>query len=398
MRVIQIDECPMDLDIRTMMVMTALLALLLSGLLALASLHSESIRGIRHWAVAELCIAISLGLSYTQAKPGNYWLVALGTGLMVLALNLKWTGSRVFCRRAPRWHRVWITTLLAVAVNGYFTILHPDITDRVVFNSLLLATLSAVCARTLLRHVNKTMLVPLWITAGGFLALTLMLVVRAGYVWTMPNHSYTLYTQNSMNSTTFFVASVVEMLLVIGFVLMMHYHIAHDLHTLAARDSLTGAMNRRYLEEGFSQLKALCQRAGNNMAVMMIDVDHFKAINDQHGHLVGDEVLRRLARLTETTIRKQDYFARYGGEEFCILMPDTSESEALLIAERLRKLYANTSMSESGAPWFSSISIGVVDSSLAEFEFEHLVAAADRALYMAKQTGRNRVVTYSSLG
>ena len=130
---------------------------------------------------------------------------------------------------------------------------------------------------------------------------------------------------------------------------------------------------------------------------MMIDVDHFKSINDQHGHLVGDEVLCRLVSVITSTLRKQDYLARYGGEEFCILMPATSEIEALVIAERLRTFYAGTNMGDEDAPWYSTISIGVTDSVTSGFEFESLIEGADRALYLAKQTGRNRVISASTL-
>ena len=127
----------------------------------------------------------------------------------------------------------------------------------------------------------------------------------------------------------------------------------------------------------------------------MIDVDHFKSINDRFGHAAGDEVLRRLAALVRETIRVGDYFARYGGEEFCILLPNTSEAQSGVLAERLRLGYSELDLHFGGELFRSTISIGVADSRHAGTNFSGLFAAADEALYCAKQDGRNRVESYS---
>ena len=388
----------MPLDIRTMMVMTALLALLLSGLLAVVSLHSENIRGVRCWALAELCIGISLGLAFTQLTPGNGWVLVLGSGLLALGLCFQWAGNRAFCHKQPQWHWVWLAVGMVVVFNILFAVSHPNPNHRVIANSLMLAAISFASAHVLFRHVTPPMRAPFLFTAGAFCVLTCLMLVRAGYVVFHPAEQYGLYSQVTINPVTFFVVSLLQMALVFGFVLMMHYRISHELQSLAARDSLTGALNRRSLKEAFEHLRALYLRSGEVLAVMMIDVDHFKSINDRHGHLVGDDVLRRLVAVIEATIRKQDYLARYGGEEFCILMPATSELEALVIAERLRTVYAGTNMGDEGSPWYSTISIGVTDSVDSSFDFEKLIEVADRALYHAKQTGRNRVVPASSSG
>lgn len=130
---------------------------------------------------------------------------------------------------------------------------------------------------------------------------------------------------------------------------------------------------------------------------MMIDVDHFKKINDKFGHVAGDDVLCQLADIVRASIRGDDYFARFGGEEFCILLPDTTEAEAVIIAERLRHNYAQTPLRTDGITLMSSISIGVTDSSYTEPDLAALVAAADMAMYRAKHLGRNRVIAHSTL-
>ena len=177
---------------------------------------------------------------------------------------------------------------------------------------------------------------------------------------------------------------------------MLNYRLSADLQKLAASDALTGALNRRSLEQEAARLSARCTRTGDALAIMMIDVDHFKSINDRYGHPVGDEVLRRLAAVAQKTIRSDDYFARYGGEEFCILLPSTIEKDAWTLADRLRQNYAAMTMEFGGEVLRSTISIGVSDSIHAGLEFTSLVAAADQAMYRAKQEGRNRVVMHSS--
>jgi diguanylate cyclase (GGDEF)-like protein len=184
---------------------------------------------------------------------------------------------------------------------------------------------------------------------------------------------------------------------IFGFLLMLNYRLIIDLQKIASRDALTGAFNRRRLEEEATRLKARCIRSGETLAVMMIDIDHFKSINDLYGHPVGDEVLRRLANIAQTCIRPDDYFARYGGEEFCILLCSTTENEAWELAERLRQVYAKSTLNIGEKSINITVSIGVADSTLIGLEFTSLVSAADQALYRAKQEGRNQVISYSNL-
>ncbi len=387
----------MGLDIRTMVVMTSLLALMLAGLLALASMHSGNIRGIRHWAMAETCIGLGLGVSFAQIRPGSGWPILFGAFMMVVGLNLQLAGINAFQGKMPRWRWMVVSIVLLVAVDVWFAIIHPDVVSRAVANSLIFAAISFACAKALLIDAEPPLRTAYRLTGGSFVLLAVLFVARAGFVFSVPAGGYGIYAPLLINPVTFFIGSIIQLTLAFGFVLMMNYKIASDLQTLATRDSLTGTLNRRSLEEEFSRLSALYSRTGGVLSVMMVDVDHFKRVNDRHGHLVGDRVLRQLASMAQGTIRKQDYLARYGGEEFCILMPATSEHDAGLMAERLRQIYAATPMNADDGVIYSTISIGVADSTQAGLEFSKLIVAADKALYKAKQTGRNRVVACSEL-
>lgn len=163
--------------------------------------------------------------------------------------------------------------------------------------------------------------------------------------------------------------------------------------TRADRDGLTRVYNRRSFDERLEEEFKRHQRLKTDLSLLMIDLDHFKYINDTYGHLAGDMVLEKVARLFECTLRSTDFIARYGGEEFVIILPHTTENNAQMLAERIRKRIEETNMVFDGTSFNVTASIGVSSICPAGFAVENgLVQRADEALYEAKQNGRNRVV------
>lgn len=160
------------------------------------------------------------------------------------------------------------------------------------------------------------------------------------------------------------------------------------LQEAAARDSLTGVFNRGYLTQRFEELLGRAKQAGEPLAIIILDIDHFKEINDRWGHQLGDRCLRLLVELLRPHLRRDDLLARYGGDEFVILLPSTSKEDAREVAERLR-LVVET---QTAAPSFT-LSLGVAVYPADGDGAERLLQRADQALYRAKTLGRNRVVT-----
>jgi diguanylate cyclase (GGDEF)-like protein len=164
----------------------------------------------------------------------------------------------------------------------------------------------------------------------------------------------------------------------------------------ALRDGLTKAFNRKYFLTRLDTELAYSRRHGSPLSLLMLDVDHFKKVNDTYGHLAGDSVLATLAQLVTKTIRAEDVFARYGGEEFAVICRGVGRDQACVLAERLRQVVdANPFDVGDGASLRVSISVGVAG--MPEFAAEsslQLVAAADEALYGAKRGGRNRITRY----
>jgi two-component system cell cycle response regulator len=178
-----------------------------------------------------------------------------------------------------------------------------------------------------------------------------------------------------------------------------HYRRMHENYersmALALVDPLTGAFNRRYLEAHLSKLAARCRAGQKSLAILMIDLDHFKEVNDTHGHATGDHVLQEIVNRITLGLRPSDLVARMGGEEFAVIMPDSDLAAALNIAERLRKRIKETPIEtpESTAPIAITISIGIAVMLPETGEDTHGVfKRADAALYEAKKAGRNRVV------
>lgn len=166
------------------------------------------------------------------------------------------------------------------------------------------------------------------------------------------------------------------------------------LSELATHDGLTGVYRRGHIEgELRRQVKAL-ERRPADFSVALLDIDFFKRVNDRHGHAVGDEVLRRLASQVQTTLRASDLFGRWGGEEFILLMPDTDLLQAVEAAERVREsMHALAFTGEGGEPFGITVSIGVAQMQHQETA-DQLTQRADKALYAAKHSGRDRVMAY----
>lgn len=165
------------------------------------------------------------------------------------------------------------------------------------------------------------------------------------------------------------------------------------LYASATRDGLTGAFNRKYFHEALQREFSFCQRHDVPLSVVMVDVDHFKRVNDGHGHLAGDAVLARLGEVLRELARREDVLGRVGGEEFAFLLRDCSHAMALAFAERVCRTVREALFLVGGTRLPISVSLGVATREASHVLPEVLLAAADHALYVAKAHGRNQVVS-----
>ncbi len=166
-----------------------------------------------------------------------------------------------------------------------------------------------------------------------------------------------------------------------------------QLYELSYRDGLTGLYNHRHFQRVMDQELSRAHRYGNPLSVLMLDIDHFKSINDTHGHQCGDEVLRTVSRVVNATVRATDIAARYGGEEFAIVLPETDNPSAQRMAERLRQDMELSETPARNLRLHVTVSIGLVtyDPRISLKQKSEIIEAADRALYASKRGGRNRI-------
>jgi diguanylate cyclase (GGDEF)-like protein len=170
----------------------------------------------------------------------------------------------------------------------------------------------------------------------------------------------------------------------------MSYH--EEIYRMTIVDGLTGVHNKRFFLEFLDREMARCQRYGRPLSLVMFDIDHFKNINDQHGHLTGDYVLKEMARRMFNRIRREELLARYGGEEFAAVLPETGRPGALEFGEQLRLIVAREPFEFEGDKLPVTISVGVATVEGKPIDLQAFIKEADENLYRAKRGGRNQVV------
>jgi diguanylate cyclase (GGDEF)-like protein len=249
------------------------------------------------------------------------------------------------------------------------------------------------------RLARRHRLTSAWLLAGCFGATALLFAIRTAMTLRGAIGGTTLFSPPT--ATYQWMAATGEVFITLrGFTLLL---LAAErsqqlLADHAQRDPLTGALNRSGLHLSYERLAAArhAVRQDNDamlrvVSLVVIDLDHFKTINDTHGHAMGDDVLRLFASIASGGLRAGDTLARYGGDEFVVLLPHTAGGEALAIAERIRVAFANATGSLGALAVRPTLSIGIAAGSLTDDTLDTILPRADEALYRSKREGRNRV-------
>lgn len=224
----------------------------------------------------------------------------------------------------------------------------------------------------------------------GVLVLTIaMLGVRSALVLRAP--AFTVLSAGGGSTSLLVGAAVFVLGTTFGVLWLELGRLQGRLERLAATDPLTGLRNRRSLRAEFEREAARTRRGAGVFSAAMFDLDHFKRVNDRHGHAAGDHVLREFARLLNASVRGLDIVARVGGEEFLVLMPGTTKAAARGVAERILRATAAATASWLGGDVRVTVSAGVATFGEDGSDFDALMESADRALYASKKAGRNRV-------
>ena len=396
----------MVLDLPTLMVAVALVSAVAGGAVLYVGVSSRtSGRSLSTWGAALLLYAIqpiAFGWRFNGPLAPS---VAASNAIAVLVLMVQWDAVARFSREQSSpddmsAHVVVGPTLPAIAfvtlaAGVSVLLLLPYEFARNVFGTSLLAAIATTLWIATYR-VQSTHELPArgrQLLLGGTLALIAMLCWRL-YALLNARVTATELQQTAPIHATTYLATILTMLLqTLGFVLWHKECAVEREHSLAEHDALTGCLNRRALFGRANGLLRTLSRRSRALGVMVLDLDHFKQINDRHGHLAGDAVLREVANRLQHRLRASDMLARFGGEEFLILADDTSEAGVRALAEELREAIAATPVMAHDTEIVVTVSIGVSchDGSDGPATIDGIIAAADSALYRAKSAGRNCV-------
>jgi diguanylate cyclase (GGDEF)-like protein len=230
------------------------------------------------------------------------------------------------------------------------------------------------------------------VLAGSFFVMAAALILLALMAWLEPA-MVPASASTPVPAPCLFAFYAVTIGSSFAFLLMHKERADREAHKLATTDPLTGVYNRRTFQELATRQLSRCRRERIPLSLLILDLDHFKAVNDTYGHLAGDDVLKAFSQLVSGCLRKEDLLARYGGEEFVILLPGTPEHAAVGLAERIRDLVAATPLRAGARVLNLAVSVGVAAATAAALQsIETMLGRADQALYTAKAQGRNRVI------
>ena len=281
----------------------------------------------------------------------------------------------------------WLALIaLALMSSLWFSLVTPDYVVRLACFTSLMALLFAVHAWLIFRQGAMTFAKAL--TGTVLLAMSGIQLMRlATLAVALPQTGITDTSIYQVVYVTSF--SFATLLLSIGLVLMATDRLRAELEHLATHDSLTNALTRRHMDEACRLELERSRRTGRSTAMVLMDLDHFKAVNDTHGHQAGDQVLVNFVIKVNALLRPSDRLGRFGGEEFMALLPETSLEEAMMVAERIRAVCAIGAQGVQGPTY--SVSVGVASTLDDRDTVDALLARADAAVYRAKANGRNRV-------
>ena len=385
------------LDFRTIIFMASLLAFALSFLLIGVKLVSTNINGIGNWAAAVALVGIAL-LTFIQLQISLHWRIVIGSFFMTLGLGLYYHGILAFDRVDVKKRQIALAYLSFFITNGFIAAFLNDEYTLILLNTTVCIALSLLSAKALLidrkQYRNE---VGYRLTGYTFLLFVVLTLYRLSTIVDQKYHTLDRLTAWPLNELTFIGCIFCVSVITFGCVLMVYERLANQLSFAAGHDWLTGVMNRGNLQRAAARLQASSVRENKNYSMLLMDLDFFKKVNDQYGHLIGDEVLKKFTKVIDNCKRESDIVGRYGGEEFCVLLPKSNESEAMLLAERIRITFEQQVIVLHGKQIKSTVSIGVADAKMANPSFEKMFGAADTALYEAKKNGRNQTVCFSAL-
>ena len=386
-------------DIRSALLVGALLSVLLSGLLLMASrTFPATYRASMNWWVTGMLLLPAGFVMLVLRDAGPVWFtVSLSNTLFAGSFACVALALEVFLSRPRRRSHLWgLVAIMPVCTVGVARVLDLPAARL----SVIAAVLAGLIAAALLnlyrrprpRGRSHHILGAVLVAGLG------ILVYRAFAMALIPDQVVDVFELSIVQVLSYAVGSVMPVVASFGFLLMCTERSQRELARAAGTDYLTGTFNRRAIEEQGARAIAAARRHGMPLAVLVLDVDHFKRINDELGHAAGDQALVSTVERILSNLRTEDVLGRLGGEEFIVLMPNTDNASAVAAAERIRQGFSAQPLPIDGHQRTTTLSIGVAVLAPADRQFSQLLQRADRAMYAAKNAGRDLVMADAMSG
>lgn len=391
---------PFQLDFRTLSLTLMLFSLLFGlGMFLYARVHNK-FSGITTIGTGYLMIGLGCTLVGLRHLINDFTSIVIANLIICLGVILVYKGLFSFLAISLRLERFLSPLLLLFLLAGlyYYSTYIPDINRRIEVFSTVFAALCFIGAFGLLLYTRTHNRAAVRVLTGMFVLVGAFHLFRV--VWTTfdpPQHDF--MTTGLLSSLAVISGELLVILSSFATLWMATDELQNELSTKARVDPLTHLFNRRAFEESCDMELSRAQGSGTTFCILICDLDHFKQVNDQYGHQIGDEVLKRFAATLSGNVRKQDILARFGGEEFVLLMPDTNTEQGLLAAEHLRARTQTMQVAiDSDVNLNISASFGVAHYSRDDVDWSTVLHRADSALYAAKEQGRNKAVGLPSGG
>jgi diguanylate cyclase (GGDEF)-like protein len=379
----------MNLDVNTLFMVTIYVEVILGLLLLFAWAQNTAIHGVCWWGFAHLVRAASVVLFGTYGSVPDLISIDLANVLLFTSFAITWTGARVFDGR-PVEPVYLVTGAVLWLLICRLPVLAEAVQTRALIAAGIVAAYTWLTAYEFWRGRNEQ-LVSRWPAIFLLFAHGALFLLRTPLAVLLP-----WAPSNTVFGSVWLTVLSFEALLFtisIAFILLAMAKERTELRhrTAALVDPLTGIANRRSFLQDATQLAKRHSAKPRPTAVLLVDLDHFKSINDRFGHALGDRVLELFSETARKSVRSSDLLGRLGGEEFAAVLYDTSRDKALAVAERIRETFASAAMEVNGRPVGATVSIGLAYCQEASLDVADLLAQSDQALYFAKEHGRNRV-------
>lgn len=380
----------------TVLLIGAFLCLIM--LFVLSSLVHTRVPGVREWCAGNglAIVAFILYALGNTLPPLIAYEVANGVYAAASAVVL--LGFRRFFARKISSIALALCVVMVVIAIAVFHYVFDSFAMRTVTVALFQSAIALFIGLTIYQSRQAWRLrYPYLFTEAMAVVVTIGHGVRGIIYATGDGMPTSLLQPSAWNLFFLSAGTLVLPVLTLGAVMMVHDTMMTKSEHAANRDFLTGAWSRRAFFELAERELSRARRTGRKLSLLLLDVDHFKNINDSHGHAGGDRVLVDIVLRADMAIRDIDYFGRVGGEEFAVLLPETDRSAAMLVAERLRSTLERTAQADSARdmPSIAAYTVSIGLAVLRDSEsFQELMGRADAALYKAKASGRNTVVAF----